>query len=177
MIEVNFLDVVKSGQFEPLRFGMSQKDVLNILGTPSGFSNTVEEESNSFKFINYGWFEFHFINDRLCRISNSSIMNLCTFQFDESFHFESDKFKIVSWFKKPNIDTSYKSIKEKFKLEDVKFNETTYYDCLKLTINNNIELDFCCKEIIYKDTSDWINLNRETFDLQLCHFFLSLNKE
>lgn len=176
MIEVNFLNLLKDKCFGPIKIGDSKEFVIQTLGQPDYISNP-DFNPEYYDALLYDRFEFNFRQDYLVSISNAHILNCSSsWRFNRKFHYQNNNFKVISWLKRPWIDTQLKNFKKKLDQEEIVYSESIFYDCIKLNIGKNLELLFSSNLSYHKDPAEWTKIDSKILNFRLCNFHLILGQ-
>lgn len=107
-----------TGYFSNVRIGMTQSEVIDILGTP----NDCADFGTGFSGINYDGYEFFFHSDtkQLSTIQNDNLS-----LHDSLVLFENTQFKIDPWLIKPNETNTYNDVLVQLKKQHIRITQTT----------------------------------------------------
>ncbi|THU38311.1 hypothetical protein FAM09_16680 [Niastella caeni] len=170
MIEIKLLDFIRDKQFGPIKLGDPKQKVIDALGEPDGYSNPDFNPVNNDAIL-YDRFEFNFRNNHLHSISNGYVLDLRTWKFNRTFHYQNDRFKFTSWFKKTWIDTRLENFKRKLNEEGIHFKEEAFFDAMKLTVGEDFELLFSSEGSYHKEPGEWQKIHPEILNLRFSQFF------
>lgn len=143
--EIRILDFIKTGKFGSIQLGMTDKEVINILGQPEN-----EGGSEDAFFFSYGWWEIHFLRDNQNKaflIHNDHLLFDCT-NHDEMVEFENKHFKIELDFIKPFEHIRLRKITSILNEQKIHFKliDDDYQPILQL--ENSVYMDFTDSEPI-----------------------------
>lgn len=143
--EIRILDFIKTGVFGGVQLGMTDQEVIDILGHPEDEGGS--EDAFSFR---YGWWEIHFLRknqNKAFLIQNDHLLNDCI-NHNEMIEFENRHFKIELDFIKPFEHIRLKEViailneqKISFKLIDEDYQPV-------LQLENLVYMDFTDSEPI-----------------------------
>lgn len=99
MKKVSVLEFIRTGSFGGVKLGMTEQEVIAILGEPEG-----KMENPDAFFISYGWWEFYFVKENseppVSLIMNKHLLYDCE-NHDEMIQFKNDHFELQLDFIKP----------------------------------------------------------------------------
>lgn len=176
MKKIYLKDFIKTGDFGPVKIGMTKQQVINLLGEPDSDNDF---GSGTFGLL-YSWYEFFFDKktQALKSIQNDHLQANCS-EHDEMILFKNDKFEIDIWFLKVNHDITYKEVKEILKRENISFSEEKYWDNDIIKFESGVFLDFDDGDDIWEIYEDGttkkdehlIISNKENFVLNGIRYF------
>ncbi len=176
MKKINLKDFIITGDFGPVKIGMTKQQVINLLGEPDSDNDF---GSGTFGLL-YSWYEFFFDKKTqvLKSIQNDHLQANCS-EHDEMILFKNDKFEIDIWFLKVNYDITYKEVKEILKRENISFSEEKYWDNDIIKFESGVFLDFDDRDDIWeiyedgttKKDENLIISNKENFVLNGIRYF------
>ncbi|WP_299715194.1 hypothetical protein [uncultured Tenacibaculum sp.] len=176
MKKIYLKDFIITGDFGPVKIGMTKQEVINLLGEPDSDNDF---GSGTFGLL-YSWYEFFFDKKTqvLKSIQNDHLQANCS-EHDEMILFKNDKFEIDIWFLKVNYDITYKEVKEILKRENISFSEEKYWDNDIIKFESGVFLDFDDRDDIWeiyedgttKKDENLIISNKENFVLNGIRYF------
>ncbi|WP_299838467.1 hypothetical protein [uncultured Tenacibaculum sp.] len=176
MKKIYLKDFIITGDFGPVKIGMTKQEVINLLGEPDSDNDF---GSGTFGLL-YSWYEFFFDKktQALKSVQNDHLQANCS-EHDEMILFKNDKFEIDIWFLKVNLDITYKEVKEILKRENISFSEEKYWDNDIIKFESGVFLDFDDRDDIWeiyedgttKKDESLIISNKENFVLNGIRYF------
>lgn len=170
MIEIRLEDIIINKSFGPIELGATKDNVIELLGKPDNLSNPDVYPKDS-EAILYGWFEFTFFKEQLERFHHKSILTR-DYEFNSDFNYQNKQFRITHWFENENEDLKLNTIKSWLKEKELVFIEESFYDCIRLLIDNQVELQFHSKLAYHKDSQEWQKISFEDLNWQLGAFYI-----
>jgi hypothetical protein len=136
LISISLKDVIQTGEFGPIKLGMSRDEVIAMLGEPTDVSiNSSRRSHLKPTIIKYGDIEFYFTDetDRLYMIY---------FDHVSEFRGGGSRISLDSWIIKDG--TSRKEVEKVLDEIDVKFVEVKPWDstCSQIKTDSGVELVF-----------------------------------
>ncbi|MEO0468920.1 MAG: hypothetical protein AAF206_04805 [Bacteroidota bacterium] len=139
MITIYLKQFALTGEFGPVKLGMSKTEVLALLGKPDGDIDL----GKAFSSLQYGWYEFFFIKKTgtLESIQNDHLQAQFT-HGNRTINFKNDTFEIDPWFVKAGQDISRKEVKNILRAEGLSFAEEESGGSEIIRFDSGITLDF-----------------------------------
>ena len=133
---ISLKDFALTGQFGPVKVGMSKKEVISLLGTP----DNDEDLGSGFSEIAYSWYEFFFDDhsDKLYGIQNDALED----GHKDSIFFKNKHFEIDTWIIEVGKLLTYRDVKAQLKAEGISFDEKEKYDRPHFYFESGAYLDF-----------------------------------
>jgi len=136
----SIIDFIKTGSLGGVTLGMSEEDVVSIMGPPENRLETPDAF-----YISYNWWEIHFLKEKsghkAILIHNKSLLNN-VINHDEQIQFKNDQFEIELDFIEPFKHIRLKDVEELFTTEGIGF-ELVEKDWLPLlTTESGVYMDF-----------------------------------
>lgn len=180
MTTIYLKDFALTGEFGPVKIGMTKDEVIQIMGEPESDSNFGTGSSG----LVYGWYEF-FYNTKtgiLKSIQNDHLQANCS-DHDESIIVKNDNIEIDIWFLKLNQDLTRSDVKKALKKQGIPFIEEEYWESDIIRFESGVYLDFDDRSGVWainedgtieKDKSVVIE-NKENFVLNGIRYFPEMN--
>ncbi len=140
MIEkISLKDFALTGEFGPVKVGMSKEEVIGLLGRPDYY----EDLWTGFTAVLYSWYEFFFDTESgiLDSIQNDHLQSDCL-NHEDMILFKNEKFEVDIWFLKLHKDISRREVKELLTSEGISFKEEERYDTIIYRFESGVYLDF-----------------------------------
>lgn len=170
MIEIRLEDIIINKSFGPIELGATKEKVLEQLGEPDALSNPEVYPKDSEALI-YDWFEFTFFKGRLERFHHKSILTQ-DYKFNTDFNYQNKHFKVIHWFENEKEDLKLNSIRYWLREKELTFIEEPFYDCMRIFIDNQVELQFHSKLAYHKDPEEWQKISSKDLHWQLGAFYI-----
>ncbi len=170
MIEVKLEEIIINKSFGSIGLGTTKEKVLEQLGEPDALSNPEVYPMDS-EAILYGWFEFTFFKEQLERFHHKSILTR-DYEFNTDFNYQNKQFRITHWFENQKEDLKLNTIKSWLKEKKLTFIEESFYDCIRILIDNQVELQFHSELAYHKDPEEWQKISSEDLHWQLGAFYI-----
>lgn len=170
MIEIKLEDIIINKSFGPIKLRTTKDKVLELLGKPDGVGNPEIFPEDYESFV-YDWFEFTFFKGCLERFHYKYILT-SEYKFNIDFNYQNENFRVTHWFKNHKEDLKLNSIKKWLKEKEIVFKEEPFYDCMRILIDNQLELQFHSKIAYHKDYKEWQKISSEELNWQLGAFYL-----
>ncbi len=182
MKKIKLKDFALTGEFGPVKIGMTKKQVIDLLGEPEAD----QDFGTGYTGLLYCWYEFFFDTDTgiLDSIQNDH------FQADysnneEMIVFKNDKIEIDTWFLRLNQDLTLSEVRRILNEQGISFAEEEYWGCDIIRFESGVYLDFDNRDGVWgideygcveKDDSVVID-DKESFVLNGIRHFPSMNKK
>lgn len=173
MIEVKLEDIINNKSFVPIGLGTTKGKILELLGKPDTLSNP-EVYPKDYEAISYGWFEFTFFKGRLERFHHKYILTR-DYEFNTDFNYRNEHFKVTHWFENQKEDLKLNNIKSWLKEKEITFIEESFYDSIRILIDNQVELQFHSELAYHKDAEEWQKISFKDLNWQLAAFYIRKN--
>lgn len=182
MKKIKLKDFALTGEFGPVKIGMTKKQVTDLLGEPEAD----QDFGTGYTGLLYSWYEFFFETDTgiLDSIQNDHLQADCS-NHDEMILFRNDKIEIDTWFLKLNQDLTRREVKEILDEQRISFTEEEYWGSDIIRFESGVYLDFDNRDGVWgidedgtveKDESIVI-VDKENFVLNGIRLFPNLNKK
>ncbi|WP_405207170.1 hypothetical protein [Aquimarina sp. LLG6339-5] len=176
MRKINLKEFALTGDFGPVKIGMTKEQVIELLGEPDS-DNDYGAGSTG---LLYSWYEFFFDKKTkiLKSIQNDHLQADCE-DHNENILFKNNKIEIDIWLLKPYQDITLKEVKETLNDQKISFVEEKYWESEIIRFESGVYLDFDNKDGIWaiyeggtmkKDESLIIN-DKENFVLNGIRYF------
>ncbi|WP_299104111.1 hypothetical protein [uncultured Tenacibaculum sp.] len=151
MRKINLKEFALTGDFGPVKIGMTKEQVIELLGEPDS-DNDFGSGSTG---LLYSWYEFFFDKKTkiLKSIQNDHLQADCE-EHKENILFKNDKIEIDIWFLKLNQDLNRREVKEILQKQEISFSEEEYWGNEIIRFESGVYLDFDNKDgiwVIYED--------------------------
>jgi hypothetical protein len=152
MITISLREFTLTGNFGPIKMGMSRNEIVDLLGQPEA-----ENDYGESCGLNYGWYEFFYWGEslKLYGVQNDHLEADCD-NHNEMILFENEKFKIDIWFLSVGKDITYKEVKDILNKEKLEYIEEVPYkngpDTLKF--KSGVYFDFSGGKIGWSGDDD-----------------------
>lgn len=174
---IKLKDFALSGEFGPVKIGMTKKQVIDHLGTPED----EQDFHTGFTGLYYGWYEFFFFPNTgiLDSIQNDHLQTDLSRHAD--IHFKNEKIEIDTWFMKHNEDLTRGEVKEILNAQEIPFTEEEYWGNDIIKFKSGVYLDFDNREGVWlmndegevKQDSEGVIHDKDGFILNGIRFFPS----
>ena len=181
MTKIYLKNFALTGEFGPVKIGMTKDEVIQIMGEPE----TDQDFGTGSSGLLYSWYEFFYDTKTgiLNSIQNDHLQADCS-NHDESIIFKNDKIEIDTWFLKLNQDLTRSDVKKALKKQEISFIEEEYWGSDIIRFESGVYLDFDDRDGVWgideegtveKDKSVVIQ-NSENFVLNGIRYFPEMNK-
>ncbi len=138
MLKVHLKDFALTGNFGPVKIGMSLDQVISLLGPPEG-TEYIEPTT----FLLYGWYEFFFDTPsrKLFAIQNDKLQANGTYN-DEMILFRNKTIEIVPWFLQLNKDFTFSEVKQIMQNAKIDFSESNSSGDKVIQFESGVYFDF-----------------------------------
>ena len=150
---ISLKEFALTGQFGPVQIGMTEEEVLDLLGEPEKTLNL----SKPYEGIAYNWYEFFFVKKtgKLYGIQNDHLQFDCS-NHEEMILFKNEKFKVDTWFIEVNRELTRRDVRKILKEERIPFTEKEHFEDTVFLFESGVYLDFDNRDGSYVyDGEDW----------------------
>lgn len=146
MKKINLKDFVLTGDFGPVKIGMTKEQVIDLLGEPEAGN---DYGTGSIGLL-YSWYEFFFDKKTkiLKSIQNDHLQANCA-EHDEMILFKNDKIEIDIWFLKLNQDVTFREVKTILHKQEIPFTEEEILGNEIIKFESGVYLDFDNKDGVW----------------------------
>tara|TARA_B100000795_G_C22534579_1_gene336458 strand:+ start:21 stop:566 length:546 start_codon:yes stop_codon:yes gene_type:complete len=170
-----------TGEFGPVKIGMSKDQVIQLMGEPE----TDQDFGSGSSGLLYSWYEFFYETETgvLNSIQNDHLQDDCS-NHDESITFKNDKIEIDTWFLRLNQDLTRSDVKKALMSQGIPFSEEEYWGSDIIRFESGVYLDFDDRDGVWgidedgtveKDESVVVQ-NKENFVLNGIRYFPEMNE-
>lgn len=182
MKKIKLKDFVLTGEFGPVKIGMTKTQVTELLGEPEDDADF----GTGYTGLLYGWYEFFFETESgiLDSIQNDHLQADCS-NHHEMILFKNDKIEIDTWFLKLNQDITRREVKEILVNQKISFTEEDYWGSDIIRFESGVYLDFDNRDGVWGINEDGtvekvesaVIVDKERFVLNGIRYFPYLNKK
>lgn len=139
MIKIYLKEFALSGEFGPVKIGMTKSEVIDILGKPG----TDQDFRTGYTGLLYSWYEFFFETKTgiLDSIQNDHLQFDCD-SHEDAILFKNDNIEIDTWFLKLNQDLTRNEVKDILMVQGISFKEEEYWGSDIIRFESGVYLDF-----------------------------------
>ncbi len=151
MRKINLKEFALTGDFGPVKIGMTKGQVIELLGEPDS-DNDYGTGSTG---LLYSWYEFFFDKktEILKSIQNDHLQADCE-EHNESILFKNDKIEIDIWFLKLNQDVTRREVKEILQQQEISFSEEEYWGNEIIRFKSGVYFDFDDRDGVWEIYED-----------------------
>jgi len=144
MTIISLKDFIITGEFGPVKIGMTKDEVIKVLGQPDS-DNDYGTGSGG---LMYAWYEFFYWQDslKINGIQNDHLINWTTGKrkiHKEAIYFKNDKISLDIWFLQVGKNISYREVTKILKSEGISFEEINdQYRGHLIKFKSGVTMDF-----------------------------------
>ena len=135
-MKINLKEFAITGNFGPIKLGMTKADLINSLGKPDDDNNY----GVGYGGVNYGMFEFFYQMElgRITGIQNDHYDP----EYPECFVFKNDSFQLDSWFFEANKDYDLKGVAGILTADQLEFKIEKFLDRKIIVMLSGFVIEF-----------------------------------
>lgn len=135
MIEVSIKEFIRTGDFGPVKLGMSKDEVIDLLGNPDS-DNKIRKTGS---ILLYSWYELFFDNEKVLKsIQNDHYQP----NLPNTYKFSNAKFRIEPWILNADETQTIDSIAHRLKDVGIDYEKEFYYERYVLRAKSGVIVDF-----------------------------------